>query len=149
MVRYLAERAGVVELAGCLVKVRVSSVAAFVVSGCLLLAPERAWAQGAAASEQPSTASSRDLASGSTHRPRRVYVSMWTTHLKHRGIVLKNNWVAGLSYGGFFGATFLNSFGRRAFTGGIQREYVVMGTPWVGISLGYRLGFVTGYDQRL
>ena len=56
------------------------------------------------------------------HRePTRLYFGMWTTHLKHDVIALDNNWVVGGTYRGVFGGTFLNSFGRRAFTAGIQR----------------------------
>jgi hypothetical protein len=73
---------------------------------------------------------------------------MWTTHLRANVASLDNNWVAGVAYRGFFGATFTNSFGRRAFTGGLQRNIVSTDRPHLGVSLGYRLGFVTGYDGR-
>ncbi len=73
---------------------------------------------------------------------------MWTTHLKHEVITLDNNWVIGLTYRGFFGATFLNSFGRRAYTGGIQRTLLATRPRPIRASFGYRLGFVTGYDGR-
>lgn len=65
-------------------------------------------------------------------------------------MALDNNWVAGLSAGGYFGATFLNSFGRRGFTGGLQRTIVSTDRRQdVVASVGFRLGFVTGYDGRL
>lgn len=82
------------------------------------------------------------------HGPR-LYVGMWTTHLKSDIVVLKNNWVAGLSARGYFGATFVNSFGKRAFTGGWQRPITAVNRRQAGLLLGYRLGFVTGYDGRL
>lgn len=82
-------------------------------------------------------------------RDTRLYVGMWTTHLKDDVVVLDNNWVVGLSARGFFGATFLNSFGRRAFAGGLQRTLISSDARPIGASLGYRLGFITGYDGRL
>lgn len=83
-----------------------------------------------------------------TPEPTRVYVAMWTTHLKNKFVRLDNNWVAGLSHRGWFGATFLNSYDRRAFTGGIQRTIAATAPRPVRLALGYRLGFVTGYDER-
>jgi hypothetical protein len=73
---------------------------------------------------------------------------MWTTHLNRDVAALDNNWVIGIAGRGYFGATFLNSFGRRAFTGGLQRTVVAGDWPRAQVSLGYRLGFVTGYDGR-
>jgi hypothetical protein len=78
-----------------------------------------------------------------------LYVGMWTSHLKHDVFRLQNNWVAGFSDRGFFGATFINSFGKRAFTGGLQRSLAGTQRPSVNVMVGYRLGFVTGYDGRL
>jgi hypothetical protein len=78
----------------------------------------------------------------------RLYVGMWTTHLKHDAVSLRNNWVAGLTYRGFFGGTFLNSYGRRAFTAGIQRTILAAEPHPFGASLGYRVGLVSGYDGR-
>jgi hypothetical protein len=82
------------------------------------------------------------------HEPTRIYFGMWTTHLNHEGVALDNNWVVGLTYRGFFGATFLNSFGRRAFTAGIQRTLVASAPRPIGASLGLRIGLVSGYDGR-
>lgn len=80
--------------------------------------------------------------------PTRLYFGMWTTHLKHDGVSLQNNWVVGLTFRGFFGGTFLNSYGRRAFTAGIQRTILSAEPRPIGASLGYRLGVVSGYDGR-
>ena len=84
-----------------------------------------------------------------THEPTRFYFAMGTVHLKESAIALHNNWVAGAAFKGYFGATFLNSYGRRAYTGGIQRTLVTTDGTKLNVSLGYRLGFVTGYDGRL
>jgi hypothetical protein len=74
---------------------------------------------------------------------------MWTLHLREHVPALHNNWVAGAAFKGYFGATFLNSYGRRAYTGGIQRTLAATDRTNLNVSLGYRLGFVTGYDGRL
>ena len=74
---------------------------------------------------------------------------MWTAHLKHDALTLDNNWLVGVAARGYFGATFLNSFGRRGFTGGIQRTIAASDPRPFGASLGVRLGFITGYDGRL
>jgi len=74
---------------------------------------------------------------------------MWTTHLKGRVLKLDNNWVAGVTAGGYFGATFLNSYGRRAYIGGLQRTIASAGGPAFRASFGYRLGGIVGYDRRL
>ena len=84
-----------------------------------------------------------------THEPTRFYFAMGTVHLKETAIVFHNNWVAGMSGRGFFGATFLNSYGRRAVTGGIQRTIVSTVDQPLTVALSFRLGFVTGYDGRL
>lgn len=84
-----------------------------------------------------------------TRHESRLYVGMWTTHLKQDVVALDNNWVVGLAHRGFFGATFLNSFGQRAFAGGIQRHLLSTQGHGMGAALGYRLGFITGYDGRL
>jgi hypothetical protein len=80
--------------------------------------------------------------------PTRLYFGMWTTHLKQEVLALDNNWVAGVTFRGFFGATFLNSYGRRAFTAGIQRTLLASTPRPFGASLGYRVGLVSGYDGR-
>ena len=80
--------------------------------------------------------------------PTRLYFGMWTTHLKHDEVALDNNWVVGLTYRGYFGGTFLNSFGRRAYTGGLQRTVLASEPRPVGASLGFRIGVVSGYDGR-
>src|SRR5262245_14890566 len=109
---------------------------------CLAILFLCAGAHAAFAQSEPSS-----QASG-RREPTRVYVGMWTTHLKHETLGLNNNWVAGLTYRGFFGATFLNSYGRRAYTAGIQRTIIGSQPRPVGVSLGYRVGLVSGYDGR-
>jgi hypothetical protein len=78
----------------------------------------------------------------------RIFLGMWTTHLKHRTITLDNNWLVGVAWRGFFGGTFVNSFGRRAYSAGIQRTPLVRSRGAITSALGFRLGLVSGYDGR-
>ena len=114
---------------------------------CALAGSSIAWAQEPPSAESLPARSEqrRDV---DARLPTRLYVGMWTMHLKHDVIALENNWLVGLTCRGFFGATFENSFGRRAFTGGIQRPIVSVDRARFGASLGYRLGVVVGYDGR-
>jgi hypothetical protein len=114
-----------------------------------LLIPCPLGAQDAPPSPPPAHRTAPQPDEASTPRTTRLYVGMWTTHLKDDAIVLDNNWVVGLSARGYFGATFLNSFGRRAFAGGLQRTIVASDPAPIGASLGVRLGLITGYDGRL
>ena len=117
---------------------------------CAALMPAAALAQSAPSAEPASPVSGTDAEPRATtpRHERRVYFGMWTMHLRQDVIALDNNWAVGMTWRGFFGATFMNSFGRRAFTGGLQRRLLTNGGHPIGASLGYRLGFVTGYDGR-
>jgi hypothetical protein len=103
----------------------------------------------ACACAAPASAQSDDTEPATGRRePTRIYVGMWTTHLKHDVVALDNNWVIGATWRGLFGATFLNSFGKRAFSAGIQRTLIARDPQWLGVALGYRVGLVSGYDGR-
>jgi hypothetical protein len=79
----------------------------------------------------------------------RLYVGMWTTHLAHVSRGLEANWLLGVGWRGYFGGTFVNSFGGRGFALAIERSVVRADEGRVVRGLGYRLGLVTGYDERL
>jgi hypothetical protein len=114
---------------------------------CLASAPGIARAQ----ETTPDAHDTRPETSERDTRPRqptRLYFGMWTMHLRDDTIGLKNNWAIGLASHGFFGGTFMNSFGRRGFTGGLQRTIVSTEPAVVSASLGFRLGVVSGYDGR-
>ena len=117
------------------------------VLGCaaLLLAASQAAAQDI---PQASSTTAEPAQETRPAHDTRLYVGMWTTHLKHRTITLDNNWLIGGAYRGFFGATFMNSFGKRAYTAGIQRTPLVRSRGMMTTSLGYRVGLVSGYDGR-
>lgn len=78
----------------------------------------------------------------------RLYVGMWSTHLRDFSRGLRNNWLVGLGWRGLYGGTFVNSFGNRSFTAGIQQTVARGEDATVIPSLGYRLGVVSGYDER-
>lgn len=79
----------------------------------------------------------------------RLHIGMWTTHLNHLGRGLDSNWLVALGWRGLYGGTFINSFGNRAFAAGIERPLVRSDEGSVVTGLGYRLGVVTGYDERM
>jgi hypothetical protein len=80
---------------------------------------------------------------------RRLYVGMWTLHFRDMERGLDNNWMLGMSWGRLYGATFVNSFGRRAYSVGLQETIARWRAGMVPVSLGYRAGLVTGYNERL
>lgn len=52
----------------------------------------------------------------------RLHVGMWTTHLSDLDRGLDTNWLLAVAVRGLDGGTFVNSFGKRAFTAGIERS---------------------------
>ena len=79
----------------------------------------------------------------------RVYVGLWTSHLRRIRTGIDNNWLLGVGYNGLYGATFINSYGTRAFALGLERQLARTADGNVERGLSYRVGLVTGYDQRL
>ena len=122
---------------------------ASLVVGALFLAclPARGWTQDTSATGSGPVV---DVDADHPREPSRMYMAMWTSHLKRDALAFDNNWAFGLSHRGIFGATFLNSYGRRAFTAGWQRTLVSGGSAsGVAIATGLRLGLISGYDDRL
>jgi hypothetical protein len=78
----------------------------------------------------------------------RVYLGMWTSHVREPARGLDANSLIGLAVRGYYGATFVNSYGNRAFAAGIQRTITARQGRAVRSALGYRAGLVTGYDER-
>ena len=78
----------------------------------------------------------------------RVYVGMWSTHLRDIGRGLGANSLIGFAFRGFFGGTFINSFGDRSVALGMQRSFTSPRSGAMTTALGYRLGVITGYDER-
>lgn len=79
----------------------------------------------------------------------RLHVGMWTTHLSRPGRGLDANWLVAVGWRGLYGGTFVNSFSDRSFAVGIERSMARSGDGPVATGVGYRLGLVTGYDERL
>ncbi len=52
-------------------------------------------------------------------------------------------------YGHWFGATFVNSYDQRTFILGIERNWFALRRGIFGLGTGYRVGLITGYDERL
>lgn len=79
----------------------------------------------------------------------RLYLGMWTAHVRHISGGLDSNRLIGVSARGFYGATFVNSYGNRSLSAGIQRSLAESTRGSLAPSVGFRLGLVTGYDERL
>jgi hypothetical protein len=78
----------------------------------------------------------------------RIYVGMWTSHVRDPGRGLETNSLLGVAWRGWFGGTFINSYGDRAVSAGMQRGITRTAERPLTASLGYRAGIVTGYDER-
>ena len=119
-----------------------------IVAGLALVCPAAALAQ-----TNPDTATETQVRAAparpaDSRHETRLYLGMWTTHLKHPVVTVDNNWLIGFTHRGFFGGTFMNSFGRRAYSAGIQRTVISRQRAALTTSLGFRLGLVSGYDGR-
>lgn len=55
----------------------------------------------------------------------------------------------GVQWRGYFAATFVNSYGERAFSAGVERVWGSLAWRALGTGVGYRAGLVTGYDERM
>jgi hypothetical protein len=119
---------------------------------CSILTTLTIAASLAAAAAQPADAGSIEAGDSVEARPAamrtRVYVGMWSTHLRDLNRGLGANSLIGLAYRGFFGATFVNSYGNRAVSVGLQRSFSAPKDGAVTTALGYRVGIITGYDDR-
>jgi hypothetical protein len=87
-------------------------------------------------------------AASAPHRPTRVHLGMWSTHLNAKKPALDNNWLVAVTHRGFFAGTFVNSFNKRAFTAGIERPLARGVKGPLEAELGFRLGAISGYDER-
>lgn len=82
----------------------------------------------------------------------RLYVGLFSyhTHPESRKTDNAINNQLGLSYKGWFAITFKNSFYNQTYAAGVQRNiYTHKVTNKVDINLGYRAGFIYGYDGRM
>lgn len=78
----------------------------------------------------------------------RVYLAMWTTHLRDLTGGLLPNSLIGFAYRGYYAGTFINSYGDRAVVAGMQRSFSTPRSGSLTTAIGYRAGVLTGYDER-
>jgi hypothetical protein len=78
----------------------------------------------------------------------RIYLGMWSTHLRDLDRGLNDNALIGLAWRGYYAATFINSFGDRSVAAGIQRSFTRPQSRFATGAIGYRAGVLTGYDER-
>lgn len=82
---------------------------------------------------------------GRTH----IYFGLWTTHLNaNRLHIDSNNPMVAVTHGPVFATTFVNSFGKRAYAAGFQHAVLSGNRGNASASLGFRLGAISGYDER-
>jgi len=93
-------------------------------------------------------AAAAQTAPAAKHEPLHIYLGMWTLHLKDHAKRLDPNYLIGASYRHVFAATFINSFGNRAFGGGLQEELARGCKGVFSAALGGRVGAIYGYDER-
>lgn len=55
----------------------------------------------------------------------------------------------GLHWRGWYIASFVNSYTERAYAAGIERDWYAVREGATALGVGYRIGVVTGYDERL
>lgn len=87
---------------------------------------------------------------GESPRRTRVIPGLWAMHPfePHFPELDGTSGFGGL-WGHWFGATFVNSYGDRTFIFGVERNWVDLRRGWLGVGAGYRVGLITGYDERL
>jgi hypothetical protein len=83
--------------------------------------------------------------------PSALYLGMATYHLsKSRRDDRWNNNLVGGSYNGYFAGTLQNSFDDRAFVLGVERLWAIQHlSENIDNQIGYRLGLISGYDERM
>lgn len=81
-----------------------------------------------------------------------ILLGMWSLHFKKhsRENDRWSNELIGGVYKSFFAGTLINSFDKRAYLFGIQRDFYTKkySNNWQ-INAGYRIGLITGYDERM
>jgi hypothetical protein len=87
---------------------------------------------------------------GSRSERRRLVPGLWVLH-PYDPKFPEIEWTQGfaLQVDQWFAATFINSYGDRSFMAGVERNWASAQTPVARFGIGYRVGLLTGYDQRL
>ena len=81
--------------------------------------------------------------------PTAIYPGMWTLHLRQSATRLENSRFYGASFRGVVAGTFITSYGDRAWTAALERDWHEAGGTNFKLRFGYRLGLLHGYDEEL
>ena len=110
------------------------------------------WAAGTTAAATPAGASAQGLEVLLGERPERAraIVALLAMH-PFESQFPEVEWTGGVGVqlDQWFAATFVNSYSQRSFIGGLVRSWVSGSAGPVDLGLGYRVGVVSGYDERL
>ncbi len=90
-----------------------------------------------------------DWVKGSTPESH-LYLGMWTWHFKNKSR-REDRWqneLVAVNYKSFFVGTLLNSFSKRMYVAGVQRELFSRSKDNWGYNIGYRAGGVYGYGKE-
>lgn len=80
----------------------------------------------------------------------RVIVGLWAMHpFEPQFPEIDATQGLGGVWGHWFGATFVNSYGERTVALGVERNWFHRGRGRAGLGVGYRVGLIAGYDERL
>jgi hypothetical protein len=81
---------------------------------------------------------------------RRLIAGMWAMHpFEPQFPELDRTRGMGAQISSWFFATFVNSYDERAFVAGVERYWLNERISVLDFGIGYRVGIVTGYDERL
>jgi hypothetical protein len=87
---------------------------------------------------------------GRASERRRLIPGLWGMHFFDRQ-PLQPFWTrgGGMQHDGWFGGVFVNSYDRLSVIAGVEREWLSLRSPRLGVGVGYRAGLLTGYDRQL
>jgi hypothetical protein len=78
-----------------------------------------------------------------------LYSGWWTLHLRNTRKGIHNNHFWGATVRGFNAGTFMTSYGDRAWEATVERTWLSGRVGPTSGRLGYRAGFLYGYDEEL
>ncbi len=104
-------------------------------------------AEGEAIGSERSTWS---VLAGTRSRRARIIFGLWALHpFEAQFPEVDSTQGFGFVAGGWFGATFINSYDLRSFIAGVERNWADGRLGVARFGVGYRAGLITGYDERL
>lgn len=83
-------------------------------------------------------------------RRRRAILGLWSMH-PYEPQFPEVDWTrgGGVQFSQWFLATFVNSYDDRSFIAGLERYWLERKAGFLDFGVGYRVGLLTGYDERL